>query len=72
MVLDEKILTVLDRDEVNTRWRDFADFYSLTRVRVFVAEELRTTLEVVAKYRQVELTPVLPRLAAMPALAPPK
>lgn len=72
MVLAEKILTVLDRGEANTRWRDFADVYTATRARVFVAKELRTTLEVVAKYRQVELTPVLPRLAAMPALAQPK
>lgn len=72
MALAEKILTVLDRGEANTRWRDFADVYSLTRVHTVDAEKLRTSLEVVATYRQVQLTPVLPQLAEMPPRAQPK
>ena len=32
MVLAEKIVTVIDRGEGNTRWRDFADVYTLTNL----------------------------------------
>ncbi len=69
MVLAEKIITMLDLGEANTRWRDFADVYTLTRSREVDASELRASFETVAHYRGVELGSVLPGLAEMPALA---
>jgi hypothetical protein len=72
MVLAEKIVTAIDRGEVNTRWRDFADVYTLTRIHQVDAEELRASMEAVAAYRHVELGPLLPQLAAMPERAQPK
>lgn len=69
MVLAEKIMTMLDRGDANTRWRDFADVYTLTRLRPVDASELRMSFETVARYRGVELQPLLPGLAGMPAFA---
>jgi hypothetical protein len=72
MVLAEKIVTAIDRGEGNTRWRDFADIYTLTRLHSVAAATLRNSLETVAAYRGVTLTPVLPALAEMPKRAQPK
>jgi predicted nucleotidyltransferase component of viral defense system len=72
MVLAEKIVTAIDRGEANTRWRDFADVYTLTRVHQVDAEELRASMDAVAAYRHVELGPLLPQLAAMSERAQPK
>lgn len=66
MVFAEKIVTAIYRGEGNTRWRDFADVYSLTRLHQIDADELRASMEVVAEYRHVTLTPLLPQLADMP------
>lgn len=66
MVLAEKIVTAIDRGEGNTRWRDFADVYTLTRLHSVEASTLRNSLETVAAYRGVTLNPVLPALAEMP------
>ena len=38
MVLAEKIVTAIDRGEGNTRWRDFADIYTLARLHSVEAE----------------------------------
>jgi hypothetical protein len=69
MVLAEKIVTAIDRGAGNTRWRDFADIYTLVLTHPIDADELRGGLEAVAAYRQVELRPLLPALASMPAAA---
>ncbi|MGM7671817.1 nucleotidyl transferase AbiEii/AbiGii toxin family protein [Microbacterium sp. A93] len=69
MVLAEKIVTAIDRGEGNTRWRDFADIYTLTRLHSVEAVILRSSLEIVAAHRGVTLTPVLPALGEMPARA---
>lgn len=69
MVLAEKIVTAIDRGMANTRWRDFADVYTLVRVHAMSAKELRASMETVATYRQVELSPLLPALTAMPERA---
>lgn len=66
MVLAEKIVTAIDRGEGNTRWRDFADVYTLTRLHQIDADELRASMEAVAAYRHVKLAPLLPLLADMP------
>ncbi|GAA1320400.1 nucleotidyl transferase AbiEii/AbiGii toxin family protein [Leucobacter albus] len=72
MVLAEKIVTAIDRGEGNTRWRDFADVYTLARLHAVEAEALRKSLETVAAYRGVDLTPLLPMLNHMPERAQPK
>ena len=65
MVLAEKIITAIDRGVANTRWRDFADVYTLTRIHRVQADTLRASMETVAEYRKVPLTPLLPVLAPM-------
>lgn len=72
MVLAEKIVTAIDRGEGNTRWRDFADVYTLTHLQSVEAATLRNSLETVAAYRGVTLAPALPALAEMPERAQPK
>jgi predicted nucleotidyltransferase component of viral defense system len=56
MVLAEKIVTVLQRGQASTRWRDFGDIYLLARRYTFQANELRQALQVVADYRHVEIS----------------
>lgn len=65
MVLAEKVVTAIDRGTANTRWRDFADVYALTRLHPVDAGEFRTSMETVAEYRKVTLTTLLPALAPM-------
>lgn len=65
MVLAEKIVTAIDRSIANTRWRDFADVYTLARLQAVDAVEFRTSMETVAEYRNVTLAPLLPALAPM-------
>lgn len=65
MVLAEKIVTAVDRGADNTRWRDFADVYTLIRLHTIDAGELHTSIETVAEYRKVTLAPLLPGLAPM-------
>jgi len=65
MVLAEKVVTAIDRGVANTRWRDFADVYTLTRLHSLEAGELRTSIETVAEYRKVTLAALLPSLAPM-------
>ncbi|PPF23670.1 nucleotidyl transferase AbiEii/AbiGii toxin family protein [Rathayibacter rathayi] len=65
MVLAEKILTAISRGIANTRWRDFADIYTLIRLQPVDAKEFRASMETVAEYRAVTLTPLLPGLAPM-------
>lgn len=65
MVLAEKIVTAIDRGVANTRWRDFADIYTLSRLHSVDAGELRTSFETVAEYRKVTPAPLLPTLAPM-------
>lgn len=69
MVLAEKIVTALERGEQNTRWRDFTDIAAIARSRTVDGADLQEAIGVVARYRQVELEPLGPLLAQMPALA---
>lgn len=55
-MLAEKIITAIDRGIANTRWRDFADVYTLTRLHPVDAAGFRASLETVAEYRKVKLT----------------
>lgn len=69
MVLAEKIITAIDRGPANTRWRDFADIYTLARVHSVPADDLAVSLNAVAEYRRVVLKPLLPALERMPQVA---
>ena len=55
MVYAEKILTALDRGTANTRWRDFADLYLLTRRHPVDGAALSGALRVVADHRGTPL-----------------
>lgn len=69
MVLAEKIVTALPRGSANTRWRDFLDLYVLIRRHVVNAQTLRTSMQHVAQYRGVPLSPLKPALAGFPEIA---
>ena len=55
MVYSEKIVTAVARGTVNTRWRDFADMYLLTRRHPVDGAELCRSVHEVARHRRVEL-----------------
>ena len=65
MVLAEKVVTAVDRGPANTRWRDFADIYTLAQRHTVDGRELRTSMETVSEYRSVTLSPLLPALESM-------
>ena len=69
MVLAKKTVTVLERGEQNTRWRDFTDIAAIARSRTVEGGDLQEAIGVVARYRHVELEPLGPLLSQMPALA---
>lgn len=55
MVYAEKIVTMLERGEANTRWRDFADVYLLCARHGADGDELVAAMEAVAKHRGAPL-----------------
>ncbi|MGP4112882.1 nucleotidyl transferase AbiEii/AbiGii toxin family protein [Streptomyces sp. 4N509B] len=69
MVRAEKIVTMLERGEANTRWRDFADVYQLAQRHDADGHELAAALEAVARHRGVRLRALLPELETLPPLA---
>jgi hypothetical protein len=56
MVLAEKVVTMVERAEANTRWRDFADVYLLTRDRPVHVAEFREAVVAVMAFRGVSAT----------------
>lgn len=69
MVHAEKIVTMTERGEVNTRWRDFADVYLLAARHGINGDELAAAMAAVADHRSTELRPLLPELDGFPELA---
>ena len=57
MVLAEKLVTATDRGVANTRWRDFADIYLLSRHHPVDGTDLAEAILRVADHRGVELAP---------------
>ncbi|MBI1758800.1 MAG: nucleotidyl transferase AbiEii/AbiGii toxin family protein, partial [Actinobacteria bacterium] len=57
------------RQVSNTRWRDFADVYLLSRAHGQDGGELVTAITRVARHRQVALGPLTTSLAGFPRLA---
>jgi len=66
MVLAEKLVTAAQRGAANTRWRDFADVYSLTRTHPILASEVHQAVSEVARHRRVDLDPLRVALAGYP------
>ena len=69
MVVAEKVVTAIERGEANTRWRDFADVFDISRARAFATGDLREALVVVADHRGVLLRPLLPGLNGLAEIA---
>ena len=69
MVLAEKIVTAIERGTANTRWRDFADVWTLTRRQEVGGDVLGAALRVVAAHRGATLEPLLPALDGYPGMA---
>jgi hypothetical protein len=63
MVHAEKIVPAIARGTVNTRWRDFADVYMLSRRHVIDGTELARSARRVAEHRQVQLLSLVEVLA---------
>lgn len=55
MVHAEKIVTAVARGQANTRWRDFADVYLLSRAHDIDGQLLQRAVNVVAEHRAVQL-----------------
>lgn len=72
MVLAEKIITMLQRRDASTRWRDFADVYTLSRCRQIDGTQLNASLSLVGAHRRVRLISLLEALDGMAGLAQPK
>jgi hypothetical protein len=58
MVHAEKIVTAVARGQANTRWRDFADVYLLSRAHDIDGRLLQEAVNVVAEHRGVRLIPL--------------
>jgi Nucleotidyl transferase AbiEii toxin, Type IV TA system len=66
LTLAEKIATMMSRRELNTRDRDFADVWMLSRTRTVDATTLRTAIVEVAEHRSHDVVPLGEALAEMP------
>jgi hypothetical protein len=64
-VLAEKAITMLALGDANTRDRDYADVYLLSRVHAIEAQPLRSALHAVAEHRGVQLGPLEPLLETL-------
>lgn len=69
MVLAEKLVTAIDRGTANTRWRDFADIYLLTRQQPVDAADLEEAISRVAAHRVVVVAPLAEVLAGFSDLS---
>jgi len=69
MVLAEKIVTAIERGNVNTRWRDFVDIGALSATRPPEAGRLDQSLRAVARHRLVQLVPLADGLVGYADLA---
>ncbi|HEX7292387.1 MAG TPA: nucleotidyl transferase AbiEii/AbiGii toxin family protein [Conexibacter sp.] len=65
-VIAEKAITMLTLGDANTRDRDYADVYLLSRIHSIEAATLRSALRTVAEHRSVELRPLGPQLDTLP------
>jgi hypothetical protein len=66
MSLAEKVATMMSRRELNTRDRDFADTWVLSRIHRFAAGELRSAIVDVAAHRKHDVVTLAVALADIP------
>jgi hypothetical protein len=64
-VIAEKAITMLTLGDANTRDRDYADIYLLSRIHTIDADTIRSALHTVAMHRDVELRPLDPLLETL-------
>lgn len=57
-VLAEKAVTGMQRGVANTRWRDWADMWTLTGKHSFDADELAKACAIVSEHRMAQLSPL--------------
>jgi hypothetical protein len=69
MVHAEKIVTAIARGTVNTRWRDFADIYMLSKRHTIDGTELVRSTRRVAEHRHVQLAPLVEVLTGYAEIA---
>ncbi|MGF1664497.1 MAG: nucleotidyl transferase AbiEii/AbiGii toxin family protein [Kineosporiaceae bacterium] len=62
-------MTAIQRGVTNTRWRDFADIYLLSRGRTVSGSSLQEALRVVGEHRGAPVVPLHERLSGYPAPA---
>ncbi len=72
MVHAEKIVTAIARGAANTRWRDFADIYTLCHRHPISGDELHNSITTVPAHRGVTLTSVHTALAGYARSAQPR
>ena len=72
MIVAEKVVTMIQRGEANTRWRDFADVIAIADRHSVNEAELRAALSAVATHRRAILEPLILALTRMPTIAQPK
>jgi hypothetical protein len=72
MVLAEKIVTMVERGQANTRWRDFADVFLLTARRQVDPVATRAAIAVVAGHRGVQMKGLADLTQTYPSLAQPR
>jgi len=65
LMLAEKIATMMSRRELNTRDRDFADVWTLSRTLTVSAPTLRSAIVEVAEHRGHDVVPLGEALAEM-------
>ena len=58
LVHAEKIVTAVQRGTANTRWRDFADVWTLSNRHAVNGSDIQGAVERVARYRQAQLSPL--------------
>jgi len=58
MIHAEKLITAVQRGVANTRWRDFADIYTLARRHDVDGADLSNAILQVTRHRQVSLVPL--------------
>jgi hypothetical protein len=69
MVHAEKIVTAIARGTLNTRWRDFADIYMLSRRHTIAGTQLVQSTRRVTQHRHVQLAPLTEVLAGYAEIA---
>ena len=69
MVIAEKTVTMMQRGEANTRWRDFADVIVISRNHTFTSGGVRSAMDAVAGHRTIELSAVTQTLKGMAVIA---